>query len=181
MELGLDPNHSVRMYQKTFDYQTNTVFRVVVTETTLVPAGHTKVLPAHIPNWKRPPVTLNAVFEPQSKFSNENEFSDPSILLNYSEQGVLTALENKADTDVIIYKNTTLGFSEVIPDGWLNGVSPCRNPFPSLNSASTTCATLTRQLILLSHQTTKTSSKTLFRNITVFSQKTNGTLASAMR
>ena len=85
MELRLDASHSVRMYHKTSDYHTNTVFGVVATETTLVPAGHTKILPAHIPNWKRPPVTLNAVFESQSKFSTENELSVPNILFNYSE------------------------------------------------------------------------------------------------
>ena len=117
MELRLDPSHSVRMYQKTFDYHTKTVFRVVATETTLIPAGHTKILPAHIPNWKRPPITRNAVFEPQSKFSTENEFFVPNILFNYSEEVIPIALGNKADTDVTIYKNTTLGFCEVIPDG----------------------------------------------------------------
>ena len=113
-----------------FDYHTNTVFRVVATETTLVPAGHTKILPAHIPNWKRPHVNLNAVFEPQRKFSTENEFSVPNILFNYSEEVVPIALENKADTDVTIYKNTTLGFSEVIPDGSLKGISPMPKPLP---------------------------------------------------
>ena len=50
MEMRLCPSYSVRMYHKTFDYNTNTVFRVVATETTLVPAGHTKNLPAHILN-----------------------------------------------------------------------------------------------------------------------------------
>ena len=130
MDLRLDPSHSVRMNHKTFDYHTNTVFRVVATETTLVPAGHTKILPAHIPNWKRPPVNLNAVFEPRSKFSTENEFSVPNILFNYSEEVIPIALENKADTDVTIYRDTTLGFSEVIPDGWLNGISPMPKPLP---------------------------------------------------
>ena len=130
MELRLDPSLYVRMYHKTFDYHTNTVFRVVSTETTLVPAGHTKILPARIPNWKRLPVNFNAVFEPQSKFSTENEFSVPNILFNYSEEVIPFAFENKADTDVTIYKNTTLGFSEVIPDGWLNGINPMPKPLP---------------------------------------------------
>ena len=130
MELRLDPSHSVRMCHKSFDYQTNTVFRVVATEITLVPADHTKILPAHIPNWKKPPVTLKAVFEPQSKVSNENEFLVPNILFNYSEEVIPIDLENKADTDVTIYKNTTLGFSEVIPDGWLNSISPMPKPLP---------------------------------------------------
>ena len=130
MELILDPSHSVRMYRKTFDYHTNTVFRVVATENTLIPAGQTKILPAHIPNWKRPPVTPNAVFEPQSKFLTENEFSVPNILFNYSEEVIPIASENKADTDVTVYKNITLGFSEVIPYGWLNGISPMPKPLP---------------------------------------------------
>ena len=130
MELRLDPSHSVRMYHKTFDYHSKTVFRVVATETTLVRARHTRILPAHIPNWKRPPVNLNVVFEPQSKFSTVNEFSVPNILFNYSEEGIPIALENKADIDVTIYKNTTLGFSEVILDGWLNGISLMPKPLP---------------------------------------------------
>ena len=46
--------------------------------------------------------------------------------------------------------------------------APCRNPFPSLNSASTSCATLPRQLIPASHQTAETSSKTL--SLSVFSK-----------
>ena len=29
-----------------------------------------------------------------------------------------------------IHKNTTLGFSEVIPEGWLNGISPMPKPLP---------------------------------------------------
>ena len=130
IELRLAPSHSVRMYQKTFDYHTNTVFLFVATETTLITAGHTKILPAHIPNWKRPPVTLNTVSEPQNKFSTENEFSVRNFLFNYSEEVIPIALENKADTDVSIYKNTTLGFSEVIPDGWLNGISPMPKHLP---------------------------------------------------
>ena len=130
MELRLHPSHSVRLYQKTFDYHTNTVFRVVATKTNLVPAGHTKILPAHIPNWKRPPVTLNAVFEPQSRFSSGNEFFVLNILFNYSEEVITFALGNKPDTDVTIYKNTTIGFSEVFPDGWLNGISSMPKPLP---------------------------------------------------
>ena len=130
MELRLDRSHSVRLYHKTFDYHTNTVFRFVATETTLVPAGHTKILPAHIPNWKRPPVTLNAVFEPQSKVSTKNDFSVPNNLFNYSQEIIPIALKNEADNDVTIYKNTTLGFSAVVPDGWLNGISPMPKPLP---------------------------------------------------
>ena len=116
MEFRLDPSHSIRMNHKTFDYHTNTVFRVVATETTLVPPGHTKILSAHIPYWKKPPVTLNAVCEPQSKLSPGNEFSVTNIKFNYSNEVIPIALENRAESDVTIYKNTALGFSKVIPE-----------------------------------------------------------------
>ena len=52
------------------------------------------------------------------------------VLFNYSEEGIPSALENEADTDVTFYKNTTPGFSEVIPDGWLKGVSHMPKPLP---------------------------------------------------
>ena len=73
IELKLDSTHYVRMYHKTFNYQHNTVFRVVATFTTLVLVGHTKILPAHIPNGKSAPDTINVVFELHSKISTEND------------------------------------------------------------------------------------------------------------
>ena len=112
-----------------FDYHNNTPLRIVTTETTLVPASHINILPAHIFNCKRPPVTVNSVFDPQSKLSTENEFSALKILFNYSQEVVPFALKNKADSDATICRNTTLGFSEVVPEGWLNGISPVPKAF----------------------------------------------------
>ena len=133
-ELNLDPSHSVRMCQKTFDYNTNTVFWVLATETTLVPGGDTKTLRAHIPNWKRPPVTLNAVFEPRSKVSHENDFSVPNILFNYSDKNITISLENKADPDMITYKKQGLvSPKSLMMDSWIV-LTPRRNSFPSSNS-----------------------------------------------
>ena len=125
MELRLDPTHSVSMYHKKFEYYANTVFRVVATENTLVPAGHTKVLPAHIPQWKRPPTTLHAIFEPQDRFSPTEDISAPNILFNFSDEVIPIAIENKTAMDKTIYKNTTLGFSEIVSDETLQNA---RNP-----------------------------------------------------
>ena len=80
------------------------------------PAVHTKILPAQTPNRKRPPVTLNAVFEPQSKISPKTKLSIPNIIFNYSNENNSSALENKAESQVTLSKNTTLDFSEVIPE-----------------------------------------------------------------
>ena len=62
MELKLDSTHSITLYHKNFEIDHNAIFRVVATETIKVPAGHATILPAHIPDWKRPPFHLNAVF-----------------------------------------------------------------------------------------------------------------------
>ena len=55
MKLKLDSNSFVPLYHKQFDYGNDNVFRVISTETLSVPPRHTRIIPAHIPNWKRPP------------------------------------------------------------------------------------------------------------------------------
>ena len=79
MELKLDSTLSVPLYCKNFEIDHNAIFRVVATETIKVPAGHATNLPAHIPNWKRPPFHLNAVFEPLEKFTMSEEISALNI------------------------------------------------------------------------------------------------------
>ena len=144
--MKLDPTHSVRMYHKAFDYHTNTVFGVVASEATLVPASHTRILPAHIPLWNGPPVSLNAVLQPQSEFFHENTFSVPNKLFNYSYEVIPIASEKKADSHMTIYSNTILGFFEVIPDGLLNGFSPTPKAL-TLKNFSKNCVRLPIQLI----------------------------------
>ena len=57
LKLKLDSNGFVPMYHKQFDYGNDNVFRgVISTETLSVPPGHTRIIPAHIPSWKRPPI-----------------------------------------------------------------------------------------------------------------------------
>ena len=122
MELQLDSTTSVPMYHKSFEYNDDTVFRVVATETLSVPAGHIKVIPAHIPSWKRPPIQLCALFEPKEKFVTEN-ISAPNILFNLSEETIPIAIDNKTDNEITIYKDTTLGFSEIVPQAVINSIT----------------------------------------------------------
>ena len=67
-KLQLDSHSFVPLYHKQFDYGHDNVFRVILTETLSVPPGHTRINPAHIPNWKRPPIQVCALFEPKIKF-----------------------------------------------------------------------------------------------------------------
>ena len=50
MKLQLDFHSFVPLYHKKFDYGHDNVFRVISTETLSVPPGHTRIIPAHIPN-----------------------------------------------------------------------------------------------------------------------------------
>ena len=67
---------------------------------------------------------------PQQIFNRKRIFCSQYFVQLLRGKVIPIALENKADTDVTIYKNTTLGFFEVIPDGWLNGISPMPKPLP---------------------------------------------------
>ena len=94
MELKLDSTHSVPLYHKNFEIHHNAIFRVVATETINVPAGHASNLPAHIPNWKRPPIHLDAVFEPLEKFTMSDDISAPNILFDFSDETIPVILTN---------------------------------------------------------------------------------------
>ena len=112
-ELKLDSPHSIPLYHKNFEIDKNAIFRVVATETIKVPAGHATILPAHIPNWKKLPFHLNAVFEPLGNFTLSGDISASNIPFDFSDKTIPVILTNKTDSEITIYKNTTLGSSEL--------------------------------------------------------------------
>ena len=122
-ELKLYSPHSIPLYHKNFEIDKNAIFRVVATETIKVPAGHATILPAHIPNWKNLPFHLNAVFEPLGKFTLSGDISASSIPFDFSDKTIPLILTNKTDSEITIYKNTTLGSSELLSDDIVNNVS----------------------------------------------------------
>ena len=116
---------------KQFEYGHDNVFRVVSTETLSVPNGHTRIIPAHIPNWKRPPIQVCALFEPKGKFEPKNEVSAPNVLFDLTEEVIPIAIDNKTEEEITIYKNTTLGFSEVVPEAVINSISKLPKSLPA--------------------------------------------------
>ena len=116
MQLQLDLNSLVPLYHKQFEYDRANVFRVMSTETLSVPLGHTRIFPAHIPNWKRHPIQVCALFEPKDKFEPNKEVSAPNVLFDLTENVIPIAIDNKTEEEIMIYKNTTLGFSEIVPE-----------------------------------------------------------------
>ena len=81
MKLELDSHSFVPLYHQQFDYGNDNVFRVISTETLSVPPGHTRIIPAHIPKWKRPQIQVCALFEPRHKFESNSEVSARNVLL----------------------------------------------------------------------------------------------------
>ena len=55
MKLQLHSNSFVPLYHKQFDYGHDNVFPAFSSDTLSVPPGDTRIIPAHVPNRKRPP------------------------------------------------------------------------------------------------------------------------------
>ena len=115
MKLQLDSHSFVLLYHKKFDYGHNNVFRVISTEMLSVPHGHTRIIPVHIPNWKQPPAQFCALFEPKDKFEPNNEVSAPNVFFDLTEEFNPIAINNKTEEEITTCRNTTLGFSEILP------------------------------------------------------------------
>ena len=130
MKLQLDSNSFVLLDHKQFEHSHDNVFRVILTETLLVTPGHTNVVPAHIHNWKRPPIQVCALFEPKDNFEPNNEVSAPNIFFDLSEEVIPIAIYNKTEK-ITIYKNTTLGFSENVPEAVINNILRMLKPLPA--------------------------------------------------
>ena len=105
---------SVPLYHKKFEVPYNKVFRIVSQDTISIPSGHSAVVPAFIPDWKRPPIALKALFEPNGRFNGDKALTAPDMLFNYSEDVIPVVIENSGDEPVTLYKDTTLGTSEIV-------------------------------------------------------------------
>ena len=131
MKLKLDSNRYLPLYHKQFEYSHDNVFCVISPEALSAPPGHTRIIPAHIPNWKRPPIQVCALFEPADKFEPNNDVSAPNVFFDLTEEVIPIAIENKTEEEITIYKNTTLGFSEIVPEAVINNISKLPKSLPA--------------------------------------------------
>ena len=102
-KLQLESNSVVPLYHKQYEYGYDEVFRVVSTEALSVPPGHTRIISAHIPKWKRPPIQICALFEPKDKFEPNSEVSAPNVLFDLTEEVIPIAIDNKTEEEVTFY------------------------------------------------------------------------------
>ena len=104
----------VILHRKQFNYGHENIFRVTSMETLSVLSGHTRIIPAQIPNWQQPLIKFFALFERKDKFKRINEVSAPNGLFDFTVEVIPTAIDNKTEEEITIYKITTFGFSEVV-------------------------------------------------------------------
>ena len=98
---------SVPFYHKNFEIPYNKLFRVVPQDTISIPSGHSAVVPAFIPAWKRPPIAFTTLFKANGRFNGDKALTDPEMLFNYSEDVIPVVIENSGDEPVTLYKDTS--------------------------------------------------------------------------
>ena len=81
------------------------------------------ILPGTIPGWKAPPAARVALFEPQERFiDNENQIAQDALFI-FEKVIVPITIANINDEVLTIYKDTTLGSSQLLSDRLIQEVN----------------------------------------------------------
>ena len=115
------------LYHTVYTIQTDQVFRVVSIDNVWIPAGHSMIIPAHIPGWRRPPIELAAVFEPHERFKVDKEVSADHVLFNFAEKTIRVMVTNTGDEAAMIHKETILGQSELVATDKIQNISTLKS------------------------------------------------------
>ena len=115
-KVQIDKNTLVPLYRKQFSFDEKQVHRVVASEKVSISPQHVTIVPGPIPGSKLPPVARVALFEPHERFiNNENQIAEDALFS--FEKGIVTiTIANTNDEVLTIYKNTTLGPSQLVSD-----------------------------------------------------------------
>ena len=114
--LKIDRNTLVLLYGKQFSFYEKQVFRVVALEKVSIPPQHVMIVPCTIPGWKAPPVARVALFEPHERFIDNENRTAQGALFSFEKGIVLITIANTNDEVLTIYKDTTLGSSQLVSD-----------------------------------------------------------------
>ena len=125
--LRVNDDTYVPLYHKVHTIQTDEAFRVGSTDNVWIPAGHSVIIPAHNPGWRRPPIELAGVFEPHERFKVEKEFSADHVLFNFAKETLPVMVTNTGDEAVMIHKETTLGKSELVATDKIQNISTLKS------------------------------------------------------
>ena len=62
------------------------------------------------------------LFEPEDKFEPNTEVCAPTVFFDLTEEVIPIGIDNKTEEEITIYENTTLGFSEIVPEAAINQI-----------------------------------------------------------
>ena len=121
-KLKIDRNPLVPLYRKHFSFDEKQVYRVVALEKISIPQQRITIEPGTVPGWKAPPVARAALFEPPERFiNNENQIAQDA-LFKFEKGLVLITIANTNDKVSAIYKDTTLGSSQLVSDSLIEEI-----------------------------------------------------------
>ena len=126
-KLRLNDGTCVLLYHKVYSIQTDQVFCVVSTDSALVPASHSRILPAHNPGWKHPTIDLAAVFELNGRFKVDKEVRADHVLFSFTEETILVMVTYTGAEAVMMYTETTLGQSALVAMDEIQNISTLKS------------------------------------------------------
>ena len=113
----------VPLYRKQFSFDENQIYRVVALEKISIPPQHVMIGPGTIPGWEAPPVARNPLLEPHEQFINNENQIEQDALFRFEKGIVPITIANTNDEVLTIYKDTTLGSSQLVSDRLIQEVN----------------------------------------------------------
>ena len=81
-----------------------------------IPPHTVMIEPGKIPDWKPPPVARVTLFQPHECLINNENQKTQDALFSFEKGIVPITIANRNDVDLTVYKNTTLGSSQLVSD-----------------------------------------------------------------
>ena len=81
-----------------------------------IPPQHIMIVPGTIPGWKAPSVARVVLFEPHERFIDSENKIAQDALFKFEKGIVPITIANTNDEVLTIYKDTTLGSSQLVSD-----------------------------------------------------------------
>ena len=122
-KLKNDRNTLVPVYKKQSSFNEKQFYRVVALEKVAIPPQHVMIVSGTIPGCKAPPLVRVVLFEPHERFiNNENRIAQDALFSFEKGIGPIT-IANTKDEVLTIYKDTTLGSSQLVSDRLIQEVN----------------------------------------------------------
>ena len=126
-KLKCDRNTLVPVYRKQLSFDEKQVYRVVAKEKVSLPPQHVMIVPDTIPGSKAPPVARVTFFKPHERFIDNETRLAQAAFFSFENKIVPIMIANTNDEVLTVYRDTTLGSSQLVSDRLIQGVNQKQN------------------------------------------------------